>query len=141
MLESTLVSIGVVAAGVIGTFAVLKTKVNDSVERDKEQDKKFEDYQTYQNKRMNTLEAFMNEKAPLLEHLSKSENAIFNKLDNYGKDIVTLQQKIGQAPTMKEVREEFVTKEMYIQMKEHIDEKFSKLELGLSEILKELRSK
>ena len=141
MLESTLVTVGVVAAGVVSTFAVLKNKVNDSIERDREQDNRFEEYQKHQSTKIHTLEAFMNEKAPLLEHLSKSENAIFNKLDNYGKDIVALQQRVGQAPTMKEVRDEFVTKEMYLQMKEHIDEKFSKLELGLGEILKELRSK
>jgi hypothetical protein len=136
-----MITVGMVAAGVVGTFAILKTKVNDSVERDKEQDKRFEEYQANQSKKISILEAFMNEKSPLLEHLSKSENAIFSKLDSYGKDIVTLQQKVSQAPTMKEVRDEFVTKERYLQMKEHIDEKFSKLELGLSEILKELRSK
>jgi len=141
MLEGTMISLGVAASGVVATFAVLKSKVSDSIERDKEQDKRFEDYQQSHNKKVHLLEAFMNEKAPLLEHLSKSENAIFNKLDGYGKEIVTLQQKVGQAPTMKEVRDEFVTKEMYLQMKEHIDEKFSKLELGLGEILKELRSK
>jgi len=141
VLESTMITVGIVGAGIVGTFAILKTKVNDSVERDKEQDKRFEEYQVRQNKKISILEAFMNEKAPLLEHLSKTENAIFTKLDSYGKDIVTLQQKVSQAPTMKEVRDEFVTKEMYLQMKEHIDEKFSKLELGLSEILKELRNK
>jgi len=141
MLENTMVTIGLAGAGVIGTFAVLKTKVNDSVERDKVQDKRFEEYQASQSKKISILEAFMNEKAPLLEHLCTSKTEIFLKLDSYGKDIVTLQQKVSQAPTMKEVRDEFVTKEMYLQMKEHIDEKFSKLELGLSEILKELRSK
>jgi CHASE3 domain sensor protein len=141
MLEGTMISLGVAAAGVVATFSVLKSKVTDSIERDKEQDKRFEEYQQHQSKKIHSLEAFMNEKAPLLDHLSKSENAIFNKLDNYGKDIVALQQKVGQAPTMKEVRDEFVTKEMYLQMKEHIDEKFSKLELGLVDILKELRSK
>ncbi len=136
-----MLTIGMVGAGVIGTFAILKTKVNDSIERDKERDKRFEEYQSVQNKRINMLETFMNEKSPLLEHLSKSENAIFNKLDNYGKDIVTLQQKVGQAPTMKEVRDEFVSKEMFKQLEKHMDEKFSKLERGLEEILKELRGK
>jgi len=141
MLESWMVSLGIAGTGVIATFAVLKSRVADGLERDKEHKRKFEEYQSHQNKRISTLEAFMNEKAPILEHLSKSENAIFTKLDNYGKDIVTLQQKVSQAPTMKEVRDEFVSKEMYLQMKEHIDEKFSKLEMGLGEILKELRSR
>lgn len=140
MLEGTIISLGVGAVGAVTTFAVLKTKVADSVERDKEQDKRFEEYQSYQNKKIHTLEAFMNEKGPVLEHVRKAEAAIFTKLDNYGKEIVALQQKTSQAPTMKEVREEFVTKEMYLQMKEHIDEKFSKLELGLSDILRELKS-
>jgi len=129
-MESWMISLGIASAGVIGTFAVLRSKVFENIELYKKQDE-----------RLYTLEIFMNEKAPLLEHLSKTENSIFTKLDNYGKDIVTLQQKISQAPSMKEVRDEFVTKEMYLQMKEHIDEKFTRLELGLSEILKELRSK
>lgn len=141
MLEGTMVSLGVAGAGVVATFAILKSKVADSIERDKEQDKRFDDYEANQSKKIHTLEAFMNEKAPLLDHLSKSENAIFNKLDNYGKDIVALQQKVGQAPTMKEVRDEFVSKEMFKQLEKHMDEKFSKLEMGLSEILKELRSR
>ena len=141
MLESWMISLGIAGAGVVATFAVLKSKVADSMERDKEQDDRFREFQKHNSEKLHTLEAFMNEKAPLLDHLSKSENAIFSKLDDYGKGIVELQQKVSQAPTMKEVRDEFVTKEMYLQMKEHIDEKFSKLELGLSEILKELRSK
>jgi hypothetical protein len=39
---------------------------------------------------------------------------------------------------MKEVRDEFVSKEMFHQMQKHIDEKFDKLEMGLAKILDKL---
>ena len=113
MLESTIITVGVVAAGVVSTFAVLKNKVSDSIERDREQDKRFEEYQSATNTKVHTLEAFMNEKAPLLEHLSKVENAFGKKLDEHSSSIVAIREKMTQAPTMKEVRDEFVSKEMF----------------------------
>ena len=42
---------------------------------------------------------------------------------------------------MKEVRDDFVSKEMFRQMEKHIDEKFGKLELGITKILDRLGEK
>ncbi len=120
-------SLFIAISGVAGTFAVIKNKVNEGGTKDKEQDT-----------RIKELEKFMNEKAPLLEHLSKVENAFGKKLDEHAGAIVTVKEKITQAPTMKEVRDEFVTKEMFKQMEKHIDEKFDRVEMGLSKILEKL---
>ena len=127
MLHGWEISLFIALAGVIGTFAVMKNKVNEGGTKDKEQDT-----------RLKELEKFMNEKAPLLEHLSKVENAFGKKLDEHAGAIVAVKEKITQAPTMKEVRDEFVTKEMFKQMEKHIDEKFDRVEMGLSKILEKL---
>jgi len=121
------ISLFIAVAGVVGSFAVIRNKVNEGGTKDAEQDK-----------RLKELEQFMNEKRPLLQHLSKVENAFGKKLDDYGNNIVELNQKITQAPTMKEVRDEFVSKEMFKQMEKHIDEKFDRVEMGLSKILEKL---
>lgn len=129
-IESWMISVVIALVGVISTFAVYKNKVSDSEDRDKKQDDRLE-----------KLEKFMNSNTPLLEHLSKSENAIFAKLDKHSSGITTLQQQIGQSPTMKEVRDEFMTKEMFRQVEKHIDNRFDTFEKkfdGLNEGLEKI---
>jgi len=121
------ISLFIAVSGVVGSFAVIRNKVNEGGTKDSEQDK-----------RLKELEQFMNEKRPLLQHLSKVENAFGKKLDEHGNSIVELNQKVTQSPTMKEVRDEFVSKEMFKQMEKHIDEKFDRVEMGLSKILEKL---
>ena len=126
-MESWMISLVIAFIGVISSFAVIKQKVNEGGSKDKEQDHRLKD-----------LEKFMNEKQPLLVHLSKIEHAYGKKLDEHSSAIVAVKEKITQAPTMKEVRDEFVSKEMFKQMEKHIDEKFDRVELGLSKILEKL---
>ncbi|MDY0124500.1 hypothetical protein, partial [Sulfurimonas sp.] len=95
-----------------------------------------------QDDRLKQLEKFVDSNAPLLVHFSKAENSVLSKLDSCSSDIIKLQQQINQSPTMKEVRDEFMTKEMFRQVEKHIDtrfdtfeKKFDSLNDGLKEIL------
>lgn len=63
---------------------------------------------------------------------------MFDKLDELNKEMATHKVFIGNTPTMEQVRNEFVTKEMFKQMEKHIDEKFDKLENGIDKILTKL---
>ena len=126
-MESWVISVIIAGVGVVSSFAVIKQKVNEGGSKDTEQDQ-----------RLALLEKFMNEKKPLLEHLSKVEHAFGKKLDEHGNSIVELRERLSQNPTMKEVRDEFVSKEMFKQMEKHIDEKFDRVEMGLSKILEKL---
>lgn len=99
------------------TFGAMKSKATAADIKDKEQDKNFV-----------ILNKFMNENVPLLRHLSKAENAIVDKQEEQSKDIVSLKQKIAHSPTMKEVRDEFLTKEIFIQFEKHIDTRFDHFE-------------
>lgn len=63
---------------------------------------------------------------------------MFDKLDDVNQELATHKVKLGNAPTMEQVRAEFVTKEMFKQMEKHIDEKFDKLESGIEKILNKL---
>ncbi len=130
-MESWMISLIIVIAGVVSTFAVIRQKVNEGGDKDFEQDK-----------RLTNLEKFMNEKTPMINHLinhfNKTEEAYGKKLENHSTRLTELQEKITQTPTMNEVRTEFVTKEMFKQMEKHIDEKFDKLESGIEKILSKL---
>ncbi len=66
---------------------------------------------------------------------------IFYKLDDVSQEIATHKVRLANAPTMEQVRTEFVTKEMFKQMEKHIDEKFDKLENGIDKILTKLEVK
>lgn len=66
---------------------------------------------------------------------------MFDKVDDLNQEIATHKVRLGNAPTMEQVRAEFVTKEMFKQMEKHIDEKFDKLESGIDKILTKLESR
>lgn len=63
---------------------------------------------------------------------------MFDKLDDVNQELATHKVRLGNAPTMEQVRAEFVTKEMFKQMEKHIDEKFDKVESGIEKILNKL---
>ena len=125
-----MVSLIIAGAGVVATFAVLRQKVTDSITRDNEQDIRFNEYRNKIGAELNELQKFKNETTPAIEHYSRIEIAYGKKIDYLTQEITKLNQQLTQSPTMKEVRDEFVTKEMYKQLEKHIDEKFTKLELN-----------
>ena len=129
-MESWMVSIAVALVGVVSTFAVLRSNVNRLNETNKEQEKKIEQ-----------LERFRNEKSPVIAHLSKVEGLMFAKIDSHSEALTSLKEQVSQAPSMKEVRDEFVTKELFLQMQKHMDEKFDNLDKGLAKILDKLEEK
>jgi len=129
-MESWMVSVIVAIVTLIAGYAVLRNNVSKGMDADKAQDKKIE-----------VLEKFMNEKKPLLDHLSKVEEAYGKKIDCQAKELIELKTKLASIPTMREVRDEFVSKEVYLQMEKHIDEKFAGLQSGVSEILKTIKEK
>ena len=127
-MESWMVSIIIAGVGVISTFAVLKQKVADSISRDTEQDIRFKEYRDKVDGELHSLQKFKNETTPAIDHYSRIEVSYGKKIEYLTQEITKLNQQITQAPTMKEVRDEFVTKEMYKQLEKHIDEKFTKME-------------
>ena len=129
-MESWMVSVVVALVGVVSTFAVLRSNVHRLNETNKEQAKKLEQ-----------LERFGNENAPVIAHLSKAEDLMFAKLDAHSESLTSLKEQVGQAPSMKEVRDEFVTKELFMQMQKHMDEKFDHVDKGLAKILSKLEEK
>lgn len=67
----------------------------------------------------------------VLKHtVGKHEAAINNhdrKLEKHGDDLVALNTKAESAVTMKDVSEEFVRKEMFLQFQSHTDGRFDDL--------------
>lgn len=126
------ISIGGALATFIATFSVLKQKVNVAEKRDDEQDEAFKAFKTELYKEIALINKFISETRPAIEHYNRIEVGYGKKLDVHSEAITMLSQQVTQSPTMKEVREEFVTKEMYQQMQKHIDEKFDKLEASQS---------
>lgn len=124
-----MITIALVFAGVVSTFAVMKYMISKNEEAGKKRDEK-----------QDIFEKFMNEKAPLLDHLSKTEDEMRKQISKQSENITSLKEKISQAPSMKEVRDEFVSKEMFKQMEKHMDGKFDMLQEGQNKILQELRN-
>ncbi len=124
-----MLSIAFAIATLIAGYAVMRSNVSKGMDVDKAQDEKIE-----------VLEKFMNEKKPLLTHLSKVEEAYGKKIDCQAKELIELKTKLASVPSMKEVRAEFVSKEVYLQMEKHIDEKFAGLQNGIKQILDEVKT-
>ena len=129
-MESWIVSATIALVGVVSVFAVMRANVNSLNEENKEQAKKLEQ-----------LEKFKNESAPIINHLSNVEDLVSKKIDNHSNLLTSLREQIGQVPSMREVRDEFVTKELFLQMQKHMDEKFDHLDKGLGKILDKLEEK
>jgi len=127
-MEDWMVSLVIASIGVVSTFAVLRQKVADSIQRDIDQDEEFNTYKEKLSNSIEELQKFRNETSPAIEHYSRIEVGYGKKIDYLTQEITKLNQQITQAPTMKEVRDEFVTKEMYKQLEKHIDIKFNILE-------------
>lgn len=126
-MENWMVSLGVALAGSVAMFAVLKANVKRLVKATDEQ-----------AENLVLINKFVNEKRPLLDYLSKSKKEVVRRLDNQRDDLTALKEKSGQSPSMRDVREEFVTKEIFRQMQNHFDDRFKRIEDGLSKILTKL---
>lgn len=129
-MESWMISLGLAISGLIAGYAVMRATVSKGVE-----------VANKQNSKIEYLDKFMNETKPALEHYSRIEMAYGKKLDILSSELIEAKTRFNQSPTMREVREEFVSKEVYLQMGKHIDEKFVGLQNGISNILKELKEK
>lgn len=112
------------ASGIVVTFAILRVTVSKLVKENE-----------IQSSDIIKLTKFKNEKEPLLAHLSKTENEFRAKIEELGKENVALKMKINAMPSMKEVRNEFVSKEIFLQMEKHMDEKFEGLADGIKQVL------
>ena len=121
------ISIFIAVVGVVSIFAVMQNNVAKLMKINEAQEAKIVE-----------LEKFKNETKPQFNAMSKSCEELKDKQAEQAQTIAQLKEQIAQAPTMKEVRQEFVTKEMFKQMEKHIDEKFSLVQHGIDEILKKL---
>lgn len=126
-MTGAIISLFIAVIGAIATYAVMRNNVDRLV---KENEKLKTDF--------TELEKFKNETKPQFYAMTKACDEIKDKQAEQSQIIAQLKEQIAQAPTMKEVRQEFVTKEMFKQMEKHIDEKFSLVQHGIDEILKKL---
>lgn len=122
-----IISLIIAIVGAVATYAVMRNNVDRLV---RENEKLKTDFAE--------LEKFKNETKPQFYAMTKACDEIKDKQAEQSQIIAQLKEQIAQAPTMKEVRQEFVTKEMFKQMEKHIDEKFSLVQHGIDEILKKL---
>lgn len=129
-----MINVFIAILGIAGAWGIFKNQIKTLFTRSDKQDIRSDK----QDIRLISLEKFKNEKTPLLNHLSKVEEAYGKKIDIQAKELVELKTKLANVPTMEEVRNEFVSKEMFKQMEKHMDEKFSKLEYGINKILDKL---
>lgn len=126
-MTGAIISLFIAVIGAIATYAVMRNNVDRLV---KENEKLKTDFAE--------LEKFKNETKPQFYAMTKACDEIKDKQAEQAQIIAQLKEQIAQAPTMKEVREEFVAKEMFKQMEKHINEKFSLVQHGIDEILKKL---
>jgi len=124
MIEGWMISLLIAIITLVASYAVMKSNVAKSA--------KTIDTLVNENKVLND---FMTSKAPLLNHLSKKENFVDGKIEEMGKEIVEIRTQMAQVPTMKNVRDEFVSKELFRQMEKHMDEKFDGLQVMLMKVL------
>ena len=57
---------------------------------------------------------------------------------DHANDIIKIKEQVGKLASIREVRQEFVSKEMFTQIRQHFDDEFKRLELGLNKILTKL---
>ena len=124
MIEGWMISLIIALITLVASYAVMKSNVSKSA-------KTIESLVAQSEK----LTEFMNAKLPLLNHLSKKENFTDGKIESMGKEIVELRTQLAQVPTMRDVREGFVSKEIFLQMEKHMDEKFDGLQVMLMKVL------
>lgn len=129
-MEGWMISALIAVITLVAGYAVMRNNVAKGMEADKAQDVKIE-----------AFEKFMNETKPALEHYSRVEIGYGKKIDYFDREVVELKTKLNQSPSMKEVRDEFVSKEVYLQMEKHMDQKFAGLQSGIKEILDEVKNK
>ncbi|PHQ89509.1 MAG: hypothetical protein COB42_06695 [Sulfurimonas sp.] len=127
MIESWMLSLFIAILGVATTWGILKNKIESLLLLTKSH-----------TDLLVELQKFKNENNPLLLHLSKIEEKHGRKIENQAKDLIALQTKLANVPTMEEVRSEFVSKEMFKQMEKHFDENFDRVEEGLNKIFKKI---
>jgi hypothetical protein len=116
-MESWMISLGIALLGYVAMFVTTKS-------------------QTQQNSK--DIEKLQNINVSHKKEDDIAHGSIFTKLDIANEVLAEHKVKLGTAPTMEQVRAEFVSKEMFKQMEKHIDEKFDKLENGIDKILNKL---
>lgn len=123
-------NIGIGILVFVSMFSIMRNNVVKLQEKNKTQESKIED-----------LEKFKNENKPLLEFLTKAQKEQNEKITKQAEQIVSLKEKVGQAPTMKEVRAEFVSKEIFNQMEKHIVDKVETSFLNVGKQIAEMSKK
>jgi len=133
MIESWMISSIIAIIGFISTFAVMRSKVISLEARLKKLDDTVEE-----------LKKFMNSYKPVIDHLSKEEDAITKTCEEHSSDIQKLKYQAEKTITMEQVRPEFVTKEMFKQVEKHFDSKFhsmeKKFENGMDKLLNAIKT-
>jgi len=130
-----IISIGSLFLG----YGMLKQKVAYAEERDRQQDKAFEAYKTYIGKKIDNIEKHINQATPALEHFSKIENELLNRLRLLEQVSTQNQEKISQAITLIEADKRYVGKEEFSRFEKHIDDKFEYVNTEIQHIRENVR--
>lgn len=100
-----------IGIGVISAIVIF-VGTRKEVEYLRNENKKLADENLEQWKEINELKEFKNKRTPQIDHFNKIEEAYGKKIDKHGKDLVEVQQQLTQVVTIKEVRDEFVPREV-----------------------------
>lgn len=110
-IESWVITVFLTAAAVISLFAVMRYRVDANERLSDKND----------------------------SEIHKRLEAFGKKIDEHSESLREHDVKIQQAPTMKEVRQEFVTKELFQQHKDHLDRQFEQLGKHLDSSVGEIK--
>jgi len=112
MIESWMVSLAMGVTTLIAGYAILRNNVSRSTDSIAKQDIKVE-----------ILLKFMDENRPVIKHFSKIEEMHTIDIKRTINDIVELKTQQHLFLTMKEARNEFVSKEIHNKVEDYIDVK------------------
>lgn len=87
--------------------------------------------------RLDELKTFVDKNTPLIANITDSERRVTESLNELWKQHSALSNVIGQLPTMKDIRAEYVQKSIVQQSEQHLNATLAKIEASINNLAKE----
>ncbi|WGK69471.1 hypothetical protein P0082_01025 [Candidatus Haliotispira prima] len=182
-----MISVGGAAAGVVASFAVLKSKVGSLYEENKAQNARITALESFYSKnstlkedlektveeikrdlekaledtkenlekvledtkenlekvnnKVLALENFRSESQSFVKDFPGAKTAMFKRLDSHAQLLTSLREQLMGVPSMKDVRLDFVSKDVYDQLVKYLDKQLVLIGIGISKILDRIEGK